>query len=189
MIERPVIPEDTAKEQAVIESDRFLLHSGNEAFLRGNRPRPVLETLDTHVLPGIFLWVGLVVAAIGLIVVAVGLLEDTLWLLQVVVSFLCVSPFLTLGLGLWWFNRRYSQPMAGQVIHGEVVHAEKLRTTTTRGQKIDTLQVQYRFVDPHGAVITGEGSASPLEASRDMAPAPRTLVYVWYSPEGNHSLL
>jgi hypothetical protein len=189
MIEHPLLPKHPVKERAIIDSESFLMHSGNQAFLSGTRPRPVFGTLDGKILLGIALWGLIVVGAILLSIALLPLVADSLWLAQVVLPMVCLSPFVALGWGFWWLNRRYHQPMAGQVIQGEVIESEKIRTTTTKGRKIDTLWVQYQFTDPSGMVVTGESRTSPVTASRDMAPAPHTSVYIWYTPQGKHYLL
>jgi hypothetical protein len=189
MIEQPVIPRDPRRERAIINADSFLMHRGNQEFLSGSRPRPVLPSVEGKVLVVILGWLGVVITAVVLSFLTLSLVENALWLAQALLLVFCISPFVAFGWGMWWLNRRYHQPMAGQVLQGEVVHAEKIRTVTTRGNRFEELQVQYQFVDPLGAVVTGNSKASVHGASRDMAPDPGTGVYIWLTPEGKHYLL
>ncbi len=188
MIEQPVIPHDSRRERAILHADTFLMHQGNQEFLSGNRPRPVLPTVDGKIFMVIVGWVGVVVAAFLLSFLTLTLV-DVLPVAQGLLLLFCISPFVAFGLGMWWLNRRYHQPMAGQVLQGEVVHAEKIRTVTRRGHRFEELQVHYRFADLSGAMVTGESKASVQGASRDMAPDPGTRVYIWQTPEGKHYLL
>lgn len=188
MIEPPVIPQDPRRERAIINADSFLMHQGNQEFLSGTRPRPVLPTVDSKIFVGIVGWFGVVAAAFVLSFLTLALV-DVLWLAQSLLLVFCISPFVAFGGGMWWLNHRYHQPMVGQVLQGDVIHAEKIRTVTTRGNRFEELQVQYQFVDPLGMVVTGKSKASVQGASRDMAPDPGTGVYIWLTPEGKHYLL
>lgn len=188
MIEQPVIPHDPRRERVIINADSFLMHQGNQEFLSGTRPRPVMQTVDGKIFLGIVGWFGVVVAVLVLGFLTLALV-DVLWVAQSLLLVFCISPFVAFGGGMWWLNRRYHQPMAGQVLQGEVLHAEKIRTVTRRGHRFEEFKVQYQFTDSLGAVVTGESQASVQGASRDMAPDPGTGVYIWLTPEGKHYLL
>lgn len=168
-------------EHPVLDSNLFLLHRSNQAFVERRSNHPTLGSSLTdreRLLIGAF--------GVCMILIYIGVT-----LLPVVFASLVSLAIVVAFLGL---IARYGRPshepagLAGWIVPGVVLHSEKIRTREGKVRSVQ-LGIRYQFVAPGGVVIDGYAGGDSDHASDTMAPAPGTPVRVWYDDDGNHYLL
>ncbi len=182
MNETPVDTLTPVDEHPVLDSNLFLLHRSNQAFVERRSNHPTLGSSLTRreqILIGTF--------GVCMILIYIGVVTILPVFFASLVSLAIVVAFLGL-------IARYGRPshqsagIAGWIVPGVVLHSEKIRTRDGK-VRLEQLGIGYQFVAPGGLVIEGYAGGDSEHASDTMAPAPGTPVRVWFDDDGNHYLL
>lgn len=181
MNESPVRPLPLVEEQPVLDSNLFLLHRSNQAFVerRSNYPNLGLSlTSREKILTGAF--------AVCLIFIAIAS--------SILPPSLAIFGVLGLIGGFLGVIERYGYPsndtidLAGWIVPGVVLHSKKIRVREGN-YRSEQVGIRYQFTTPKGVVMEGYSEGESNAASDKMAPPPGTPVRVWYDDAGNHYLL